>query len=76
MTDYIVNKSRLYDVTPEEEWLGRKPIINILRVFGPLFFRHVLSERRKTLNNKGEPMVFLEYHSIYTYNYTTLLAKS
>ncbi|RDX87961.1 hypothetical protein CR513_30501, partial [Mucuna pruriens] len=66
---YILNRSptkSLNDVTPEEVWSG-KPAVSHFRVFGSLCFKHILDERRKKLDDKGQPMIFLGYNSTGAY---------
>ncbi|KAK2359039.1 hypothetical protein QL285_096166 [Trifolium repens] len=63
---YILNRcptKKLNDVTPEECWSGNKPNISHLKVFGSLAYRHVPDQLRRKLDDKGEQMVFVGYHS-------------
>lgn len=63
---YLLNRcptKKLENVTPEEAWLGFKPILNHLRVFGSIAYRHVLDQLRKMLNDNGEVMILVGYHS-------------
>ncbi|RDY14473.1 hypothetical protein CR513_00462, partial [Mucuna pruriens] len=67
---YILNRSPTKspnDVTPKEVWSGRKPTVSHFRVFGSLCFKHVPDERRKKLDDKGQPMIFLGYNSTGAY---------
>ncbi|RDY06156.1 hypothetical protein CR513_09902, partial [Mucuna pruriens] len=67
---YILNRSptkSLNDVIPEEVWTGRKLTISHFRIFGSLCFKHVPDERRKKLDDKGQPMMFLGYDSTSAY---------
>ena len=52
----------LKNQVPEECWLGSKPCITHLRVFGSLCYRHVPDERRTKLEDKSEPMILVGYH--------------
>ncbi|RDX64254.1 hypothetical protein CR513_57211, partial [Mucuna pruriens] len=47
---YVLNRcptKRLQSVTPEEAWTGDKPMVNHLRIFGSLSYRHIPDERRR-----------------------------
>ena len=46
-------------MTPKEAWSGRKPIVDHFRIFGCITYAHVLDEKRKKLDDKGEKYVFL-----------------
>lgn len=54
---------KLDNVTPEEAWSGFKPNLNHLRVFDSIAYRHVPGQLRKKLDDKGEMMIFVGYHS-------------
>ncbi|RDX90899.1 hypothetical protein CR513_27189, partial [Mucuna pruriens] len=43
--------------------VGRKPAVSHFWIFGSLCFKHVPDERRKKLDDKGQPMMFLGYDS-------------
>lgn len=63
---YILNKSatkRLSGKTPEETWTGIKPDVTHFRVFDSICFRHVPDELRRKLDDKGEQMILVGYHS-------------
>jgi hypothetical protein len=47
--------------TPYEAWDGRKPILKHLRVFGCLAFGDVPKEKRKKLDYKATPSIFVGY---------------
>ena len=67
---YILNMcptKKLKDRVHEEVWTQRKPIVKHLRVFGSLCFKHVLSEKRKKLQDKSVPMILVGYHSTGAY---------
>ncbi|GAU30142.1 hypothetical protein TSUD_360350 [Trifolium subterraneum] len=64
-TVYILNRSptkKLIDKVPEEVWSKCKPSVTHFKVFGSLSYKHVLDARRKKLDDKSEPMVFVGYH--------------
>ena len=63
---YILNRSptkKVENMTPEEAWTGVKPCVSHLRVFGSICYRHVLDQVRTKLDDKGERMILLGYHS-------------
>ena len=76
---YILNMcptKKLKDRVHEEVWTQRKPIVKHLRVFGSLCFKHVLSEKRKKLQDKSVPMIQVEYHPTGAYRlYDSLTHK-
>ncbi|RDX93140.1 hypothetical protein CR513_24641, partial [Mucuna pruriens] len=53
---------RLQSVTPEEAWTGDKPMVNHLRIFGSLSYRHIPDERRRKLDDKSEALILIGYH--------------
>ncbi|RDX82518.1 hypothetical protein CR513_36691, partial [Mucuna pruriens] len=57
----------LNDVTHEEVWSRRKLVVSHFGVFGFLCFKHILDKRRKKLDDKGQPMMFLGYDSTGAY---------
>ncbi|GAU33536.1 hypothetical protein TSUD_143290 [Trifolium subterraneum] len=62
---YILNRSptkKLIDKVPEEVWSKCKPSVTHFKVFGSLNYKHVPDARRKKLDGKSEPMVFVGYH--------------
>ncbi|GAU22332.1 hypothetical protein TSUD_106600 [Trifolium subterraneum] len=73
---YILNRSptkKLIDKVPEEVWSKCKPSVTHFKVFGSLSYKHVPDARRKKLDDKSEPMVFVGYHR--TGAYRLLVAK-
>ena len=63
---FILNRSpskRLEGITPEEAWSGAKPNVSHFRIFGSLCFRHIPDQLRRKLDDKGEQMILLGYHS-------------
>ena len=63
---YILNRSptrKLENITPEEAWTGVKPSVSHLRVFGSICYRHVPDQLRTKLDDKGEMMILIGYHS-------------
>ena len=61
---YLVNKSpssALEDTTPHEVWIGKKPSLSHLRVFGCDAYVHVPKEKRTKLDNKYERCIFIGY---------------
>ena len=63
---YILNRSptkKVENMTPEEAWTGAKPCVSHLRAFGSICYRHVPDQVRTKLDDKGERMILLGYHS-------------
>ncbi|XP_058765508.1 uncharacterized protein LOC131639000 [Vicia villosa] len=63
---YLLNRcptKKLEKLTPEEAWCGFKPNLSHLRVFGSVAYKHVPGQLRKKLDDKGEEMIFVGYHS-------------
>ena len=61
---YLVNRSPssvLEDKTPHEVWIGKKPSLSHLRVFGCDEYVHVPKEKRTKLDNKSERCIFIGY---------------
>jgi hypothetical protein len=59
----VLNRSPIFFVqnrTPEEAWSGQKPAVYHFRIFGCIAYAHVLDEKRKKLDDKGEKCVFLD----------------
>lgn len=63
---YILNRSltkKVENMTLEEAWTSVKPYISHLRVFGSICYRHVPDQVRPKLDDKGDMMIMLGYHS-------------
>ena len=63
-TCYLVNRSpssALEDKTPNEVWIGKKPSLSHLRVFGCDAYVHVPKEKRTKLDNKSKRCIFIGY---------------
>lgn len=63
---YIINRSptkKMENITPEEAWTGVKPNVSHFRVFGSVCYRHVPDQLRTKLDDKGEVMIMVGYHS-------------
>ncbi|KAK2420730.1 hypothetical protein QL285_031434 [Trifolium repens] len=64
---------KVMDKTPNEAWVGVRPWIGVrpsighFKVFGSLCLRHVSTHLKKNLVNKGQAMIFLDYHSVGAY---------
>ena len=61
---YLVNRSpssTLDDKNPHEVWIGKKPSLEHLRVFGCASYVHVPKENRSKLNKKAETCIFIGY---------------
>lgn len=69
---YLLNMcptKKLKNVTLEEAWSGFKPNLNHLRIFGSIAYRHVPGQLRKKLDDKGEVMILVGYHSTSGYKW-------
>lgn len=67
---YLINRSpkkKLRDKTPEEAWSGVKHIVQNLRVFGSLCFKHIPHQMRRKLDDKSQAMILVRYHSTGAY---------
>ena len=67
---HVLNRcptKRLNSMVPEEAWSGSKPSVKHFRIFGSLCYRHVPDQRRKKLDDKSEPMIFVGYNSTSSY---------
>jgi hypothetical protein len=61
---YLLNMSHssaLVDTTSNEVWLGKKPSISNLKVFGCEAFLHVPKEKRSKLDKKAVKCIFIGY---------------
>jgi hypothetical protein len=61
---YLVNRSpssSLDDKTPQEVWIGKKPSLTHLKVFGYEAYVHVPKENMSKLDKKVEKCIFIGY---------------
>ena len=61
---YLRNRSptkSVADMTPYEAWMGEKPNVEHLRIFGCVVYAHVAKDERKKLDLKARKCVFLGY---------------
>jgi hypothetical protein len=61
---YLVNMSPssvLVDMTPNEVWSGKNPLVSHLKVFGNDSFMHVLEVKRRKLDKKVVKFIFIGY---------------
>lgn len=61
---YLVNRSlslMLEDKTLQEVWIGKKPSLSHLRVYGCDAYVHVPKEKQTKLNSKSEKCIFIGY---------------
>ena len=61
---YIMNMKptvAIHGMTPEEKFIGKKPDLSHLKVFGCLAYVHILDELRSKLDPKAEKCVFIGY---------------
>ncbi|GKV36625.1 hypothetical protein SLEP1_g44733 [Rubroshorea leprosula] len=59
---HILNRSPTFaiqNMTLEEAWSGRKPGVDHFKIFGCIAYAHILDEKRKKLDDKGEKSIFL-----------------
>ena len=67
---HVLNRcrtKRLNSMVPKEAWSSNKPSIKHFRIFGSLCYRHVPDQKRKKLDDKSEPMIFVGYNSTGSY---------
>ena len=67
---HVLNRcptKRLNSMVPKEAWSGSKPLVKHFKIFGSLCYRHATDQKRKALNDKSEPMIFVGYNSTGTY---------
>ena len=80
MAVYLKNHTPTRSVvgkTPCEAWHGKKPFLKHLRVFGSLAFVHVPKEKRKKLDCRATPGIFVGYSmSTKQYHVYDTLAKT
>ena len=53
--------SLLEDKTPQEVWIGKKPSLSHLSVFGHDAYVHVPKEKRTKMDSKSERCIFNGY---------------
>jgi len=61
---YLVNRSPssvLEDKTPQEVWIGKKPSLSHMRVFGCDTYVPVPKEKKTKLDSKFERCIFIGY---------------
>jgi hypothetical protein len=51
----------VHGMTPEEKFIGKKPDVSHLKVFGCIAYVHVLDEKISKLNPKAEKCIFIGY---------------
>ena len=62
---YIMNRmpiTAIHDVTPKEKYVGKKPDLSHLKLFGCRTYVHVPDELRTKLDPKAEKCVFIGYY--------------
>ena len=68
---YILNRcptKAVLNLTPKEVWLGHKPSVSHMKVFGCIAYAHVPKEKRRKLDDKSVKCIFIGY-SIETRSY-------
>ncbi|KAK8571247.1 hypothetical protein V6N13_103376 [Hibiscus sabdariffa] len=61
---YLLNHcptKNVKNMTPNEEWSGKKPGVGHLKIFGCIAYAHVPVQIRKKLDDKGEKCIFIGY---------------
>jgi hypothetical protein len=48
-------------MTPEEKFIGKKPDVSHLKVFGCIAYMHVLDKKRSKVDPKVEKCIFIKY---------------
>jgi hypothetical protein len=48
-------------MTHEEKFIGKKPDVSHLRMFGCIAYVHVFEEKRSKLNPKAKKCIFIKY---------------
>lgn len=61
--EYVSNKEAKKLLHPKYSWSIFKPNMSYLKVFGSIMYRRVLDQLRKNLDDKGEKMMLVGYHS-------------
>jgi hypothetical protein len=64
-TIYVLQRSPhriLNDMTPEEAFLGKKPNVEHLRIFGFHVYIHIPKDKRKKLEPSGKKGIFVGYN--------------
>ncbi len=56
-----MHTSTLQQSTPYEFWIGSKPHLSHLQIFGCSTFAYIPDEKRKKLDAKAQPCIFLGY---------------
>jgi len=65
-TVYIMNRTpttTIHGMTPEKKFIGKKPDVSHLKVFGCITYVHVPDEKRSKLDPKAEKCIFIRYSS-------------
>ena len=78
-TFYLVKRSprlALIDKNSQEVWIGKKPSIKHLKVFGCDAYVHVPKGKRTKLDNKAKKCIFIGYkYGMKGYKIWNLIAK-
>lgn len=62
--NYILNRAptkALKTITPYEAWIGRKPVVSHMRVFGCLAYAQIPSQLQHKLEDKALKCIFIGY---------------
>ncbi len=61
---YIMNRTSIaivHGMTPEEKFIGKKPNVSHLEMFGHIAYVHVPNEKKLKLNPKAVKCIFIKY---------------
>lgn len=58
---------RLKNMVPTEVWIGKKPLVNHIKVFGSVCHKHVPDAKRKKLDDKSEAIILVGYDKTIAY---------
>jgi hypothetical protein len=51
----------VHGMTPEDKFIGKKPNVSHLEMFGYIAYVHIPNEKRSKLNPKAEKCIFIRY---------------
>ena len=61
---YLLNRTpncRSSKTTPFEAWMGKKPAISLIRIFGSEAVLHIAKRKRNKLDDPGKRVIFVGY---------------
>lgn len=63
----ICPTKKMMNKKPYKAWIGLKPSVGYLKIFGSFYFRHVLEKLRRKPEDRSQVVILIDYHSIGTY---------